>query len=262
MKVFIIVSTYNWSEALRLCLLSILNQSRLPDMIVIADDGSTNETRELVNYFMEKNIVPIKHVWQEDKGFRLTKIRNKAIAECNQADYVIQIDGDLILHKHFIKDHIRFAKKGSFVSGSRVALNRELSEELMKTQSIDISVVKKGTRNFFNGLYIPILTPVFENYRQDDIYYIRGCNMAFWKNDLFSINGYNEDMTGWGREDNEIAYRLINSGVKKRIIKFTAIVYHIYHNERSRSNLNINDTILHNTINNKLKFCSNGLIKK
>lgn len=118
MTVSLIISTYNFPKALDICLQSVLQQSVLPDEVLIADDGSREETKKVVEKFQKQLPVPMIHVWHEDNGFRLTVIRNKAIAKASK-DYIIQIDGDIILNRHFIKDHKRFARKNSFVSGSR-----------------------------------------------------------------------------------------------------------------------------------------------
>ncbi|MBB5620250.1 glycosyltransferase involved in cell wall biosynthesis [Pedobacter cryoconitis] len=257
-SVSLIVSTYNWPEALNLCLLSIIQQKVLPDEVIIADDGSAIETKILIEKYQESFPVPLIHVWQEDDGFQLSRIRNKAITKASK-DYIVQIDGDLILEKHFIKDHKVFSKKDSFVSGSRVIMNEELSKKLIRSNKINISLASKGLVNVFNGVRIPMLSRRMENYRQEDIYYLRGCNMAFWRNDLLKVNGYNEAFTGWGREDNEIGLRLIHSGIRKRIIKFSAIVFHIYHPEKTRAGLNINDQLMQNTAEEKLTYCEKGL---
>lgn len=257
-SVSLIIPTYNWSEALNLCLQSVLVQSVLPDEIIIADDGSQEDTAVLINNISKKSTIPIIHVWQEDNGFRLAQIRNKAIARCSK-DYVIQIDGDVILHKDFIKDHIRFARKGSFVSGSRVIIEKELAEQLLSSQSFKISIYTKGTHSKLNGIHLPCLSFLQEKYRHDDILYVRGCNMAFWREDLLKVNGYNEEMTGWGREDNELASRLINLGIDKRIIKFAGIMFHIYHPIRSRTSVNKNDEILQQTIKSKSTWCTKGV---
>ena len=94
-KSSLIISTYNWPEALRLCLLSVLGQSVLPDEVIIADDGSTGQTADVVEAMRPLFPVKLIHVWQEDNGFQLSKIRNKAIA-MSSCDYIIQVDGDLI----------------------------------------------------------------------------------------------------------------------------------------------------------------------
>jgi len=257
-SVSVIIPTYNWPEALNLCIQSVLVQSVLPDEIIIADDGSKQDTSDLINNIRKKTSVPIIHVWQEDDGFRLAQIRNKAIAKSSK-DYIIQIDGDVILHKDFIKDHIRFARKGSFVSGSRVIIEKELAERLLSSQTFNVSIYTKGTHSKLNGIHIPCLSSLQEKYRQDDILYVRGCNMAFWRKDLLQVNGYNEEMTGWGREDNELASRLINLGIEKRIIKFAGIMFHIYHPMRPRTSVNKNDEILRQTISSKATWCAKGI---
>lgn len=142
MTVSLIISTYNSPKALDLCLMSVLQQSVLPDEVLIADDGSNEETRKIVEEFKKQSTVPVIHVWHEDNGFRLTVIRNKAIAKASM-DYIIQIDGDIILNHHFIKDHKRFARKNSFVSGSRLNIQSELSKKLIIERSIRVSIRNK-----------------------------------------------------------------------------------------------------------------------
>ena len=80
MTVSLIISTYNWPRALYLCLDSVMQQSVLPDEILIADDGSGMETRDVVRHFERISPVPVRHIWHEDRGFRVAAIRNKAIA--------------------------------------------------------------------------------------------------------------------------------------------------------------------------------------
>ncbi len=257
-SVSVIIPTYNWPEALNLCLQSVLTQSILPDEIIIADDGSTQDTRDLIDNISKRSTIPIIHVWQKDDGFRLAQIRNKAIAKSSK-DYIIQIDGDVILHKDFVKDHIRFARRGSFVSGSRVIIEKKLAEQLLSLQEFKISIYTKGTHSKLNGIHLPCLSSLQEKYRQNDILYVRGCNMAFWREDLLKVNGYNEEMTGWGREDNELASRLINLGIEKRIIKFAGIMFHLYHKIRPRTSVDKNDAILRQTIAMKTIWCKKGI---
>ncbi len=258
MTTSLIIATYNWPEALELSLMSALNQSLLPDEIIVADDGSTEETKSMVDKYKALSKVPLLHVWHEDEGFRLAKIRNRAIAACS-GDYVIQVDGDIIMHPDFVKDHVDFARKGSYVSGSRVNMNEELSKRLQREKTTKVNVFMKGTSNFLNGLHLPFLSRFQEDYRKEDLYYVRGCNMAFWRDDLVTVNGYNEELQGWGREDNEISCRLNNIGDVRRIAKFRAIEFHQYHPECSRNSLSKNDDLLHRTIEEKLTRCEKGL---
>lgn len=254
----LIISTYNWCEALQLCLNSVLQQSWQPDEILIADDGSKEETSFVISKFSKQSSVPVIHVWHEDIGFRKTIILNKAIAQCTK-DYIIQIDGDLILHKHFIKDHIRFANLDMFVCGSRVKIRANPTKEIIQTKNIKISIWKKGIKSPFNGIRSTILSPLFQYWHRNDFLYARGCNMAFWKKDCIRINGYNEEMLGWGREDSEFACRLVNAGVTKRFLKFAAIAYHLDHKKCSNANFVANDEITKNTIDNKQSWCNKGI---
>ena len=98
MKTSLIIATYNWPEALELVLLSVLQQSKFPDEIIIADDGSTNETKQIIELYTKKFHIVLKHIWQADSGFQKTSILNKGIAIAN-SDYIIQIDGDIVAKK-------------------------------------------------------------------------------------------------------------------------------------------------------------------
>lgn len=258
-KSSLIISTYNWPEALRLCLLSVKGQSVLPDEVIIADDGSTEETIDIIEAIRPTFPVRIVHIWHKDEGFQLSKIRNKAIATSSY-DYIIQIDGDLILHKHFIKDHLNLSKRGSFITGSRVLMSQQLSERLLRLQKTSIQLFEPGLGNLFNRVNATWLSRYLaDRYRTRDIFSLRGCNMAFWKEDLVRVNGYNECFIGWGREDNEIAVRLLNSGLRKRTIKFGGIVFHIHHQEADRRGCNENEWHLTYALQNKSIYCSQGL---
>jgi glycosyltransferase involved in cell wall biosynthesis len=255
----LIISTYNWPEALRLCLLSVMAQSVLPDEVIVADDGSTAHTAELIETIRVTFPVKLIHIWQEDEGFRLSKIRNKAIAS-SACDYIIQIDGDLVLHRHFIKDHLAMRKCGTFVTGSRVLMNKALSDRMIHLQKSHVDVFQSGLTNICNRFSITWLCRYMaDRYRNQDIFSLRGCNMAFWRNDLIRVNGYNEVFHAWGREDNEIAVRLLNAGLKKRAIKFGGVVFHIFHREADRTCCKQADDHLLDTVRQKSVYCEQGL---
>ena len=257
--VSLIVSTYNWPEALNLCLLSIQKQKLLPDEVIIADDGSGEETRLLIERFQRDFPVPLVHVWQPDEGFQLSRIRNKAIARASQG-YIVQIDGDLILERHFIQDHVAFRKEGSFVSGTRVQMSGGLTKKVIQAGRSQISIFSMGLSNKSNAMRLSLFSQLFAaRYKRSDPGYVRGCNMAFWRKDLIRVNGYNEEIVGWGREDSELAIRLINAGLIKRIYKFGAVAYHLNHQETKRSQLDINEGILQQAIFSKKKTCERGL---
>ncbi|MBQ0074883.1 MAG: glycosyltransferase family 2 protein [Prevotella sp.] len=226
--VALLISTYNYPTALRVCLNSIKRQTLMPNEIIIADDGSKNDTKEVIEQFRKETSTTVKHVWHEDKGFRLAEIRNRGIIEC-ESDYIIQIDGDILLDKHFIEDHVRFAKKGCFVGGSRTRFSEDATKEILQLQDFTPYFTYKGLEIRENAIRCTWLTPLFFNKKR-----IIGCNMAYWKKDAMAINGYNEDIIGWGHEDLEFANRMRNNGIVRRHLKFCAIGYHIWHKFQPR----------------------------
>lgn len=226
--VSLVISTYNWKEALELVLLSVFNQTVLPDELIIADDGSRPDTQALIDRYRQESPIPIEHVWQEDKGFRLSKIRNKAIATAKK-DYIIQIDGDCVLEQHFIQDHIEAARPGTYVCGSRACCSQEFTQECFKSRYFDRNKFKPVKGSFFNQFRIKLLRNSLMKYFPITI---KGCNMAFWKKDVLTVNGYDEDYEGWGYEDHDLAIRFDNIGLKKRSLKMGAVMYHLYHREK------------------------------
>src|ERR1044071_7810035 len=106
----LVIATYNWPEALKLVLESVLEQTVMPDEILIADDGSGYSTKLLIDSYRNKFKVPLKHFWHRDNGFQKTLIMNQAIAGTD-CDYIVQVDGDIVLNTHFIEDHKKVAEK-------------------------------------------------------------------------------------------------------------------------------------------------------
>lgn len=259
MTTALVIATYNWTQALECCLKSFLLQSEKVDELIIADDGSDENTKILIEQFSLKHKIKLVHVWHEDNGFRLSHIRNKAIAK-SSADYIIQIDGDIIMHQHFVRDHIRNSEPGRYIKGSRVLLNKDKTESILSHKNIDLNFYSDGIKNKINALHIPSLQNIFTK-KISDPFKIRGCNMSFWRKDFISANGYNEDISGWGREDSELVMRFINASIFGKTLKFGAVAFHLFHNENSKSDLIGNNSILQETIDNKLVRCKNGIDK-
>jgi len=259
MNCSLIITTYNWPEALELCILSVLSQSVLPDEVIIADDGSTEETKELIQKLTKNSPIPILHSWQEDIGFRAARSRNLAIA-MSKYNYVVLIDGDMILHKNFISDHIANSEDGCFIQGSRVIITKKKSKKVLSKKQLSFSFLEKGLKNRLNAIHNNLLKSFFTKYTKSHKG-IKTCNMSFFKSDCINVNGFNEEFTGWGREDSEYVERLYNSGIERKNIKFNCIAYHIWHNENSRNFLCVNDDILQQAIDEKSKWCENGINK-
>ena len=240
-KVSLVISTYNWKEALYLSLISVSRQTILPYEVVIADDGSRQDTAEMLRQIKPHLPFQIKHIWQEDKGFQKTSIMNKAFAAC-EGNYIIQIDGDIILERHFIADHISEAHKGYYIHGSRGKLSQKLTNKLLREKDYHFSFFTKGVRRKFNIFRCPLLTILFHNYKKNKKE--RGCNMAFWKENVYAVNGYDERIEGYGFEDIDLPARLRRLGIKKQLVKFKAIEYHLEHSAtNSKKDMSANQKI-------------------
>ncbi len=253
----LVTPTYNWPEALNLLLKSLKEQTYLPEEVIIADDGSTKETRELIEKHRLNFPVPLVHVWQEDKGNRKPRIMNKAIAK-SKFDYIIEIDGDIIMNKNFIKDHLTSAKENTFLYGSRVNIQKDYLPRLFEKGKTEFNFFSTGIKKRTRTLRIPYLSKLYKE-ETERSKKLRGCNMSFWKNDFVAINGFNENLVGWGIDDSEMAQRLLNNGVKGKRLKFKGLVYHIFHPEQNKQHLEINLKIEAETNLKGLTFIEKGI---
>lgn len=253
----LVTPTYNWPEALELLLLSVLNQTILPNEVIIADDGSREDTKQLIEDFQKKFPIPLIHIWHEDLKNRKPRIMNKAIAVAKY-DYIIEIDGDIIMNTHFIEDHLTFAEKGYYLFGSRVNIQEKLLPDLFSEKIIHFNFFSKGIKKRGRTLRIPFLINFAKSVDKRSRK-LRGCNMSFWKEDFIKINGFNESIIGWGMEDSEMIQRLHNIGIKGKRLKYSGIVYHIFHKEQSKSHLEINNEIERQTTEKKLTFIEKGI---
>lgn len=254
--VSLLISTYNWKEALQLVLKCVLNQTILPKEILIADDGSRDDTRLMIEEIQKESSIPIIHVWQEDQGFRVSRVRNKAIARAT-SDYIIQIDGDILMDRHFIADHLELAKEGCFVCGSRVLLSPETTDLLVKGQKEPLSL----SAFTLNGMRVRFLRHLLADYYDRNYMHSRGCNMAFWRKDMVAVNGYDETFEAWGYEDSELAYRLIASGVRKRFLKMGGVAFHMFHSKVSRDGEAERMEALRQSVASKRNWADDGLDK-
>lgn len=259
MNCSLIISTYNRPDALELTLKSILHQSILPNEILIADDGSDENTKLIIDKYIASSPVPIKHCWHEDKGFRLAKIRNRALLKA-EYEYIIQIDGDVILHRDFIKHHLFFAKKGYFSRGSRVELTKSATDFILKNNNIPSFYETSQFENYkiSNGKISGFMRYLLRLLRKPSNG-VLGCNMAYFLSDAKKINGFNNDFEGWGAEDDDFSTRLINSGVKMQTIKFGAILYHLWHKIASRDQFDVNMKLLDQVKSSQTTYCINGM---
>ena len=257
MRITVAIITYNWPAALERVLESLARQTRLPDEVIVTDDGSTDETRRVIERVAETFPVRLVHLWQPDDGARMSRARNRAIAAAT-GDYVIILDGDMVAEPHFVADHEAFATRGCYVQGSRVLSDEALTRRMLADSSVRATFFTPGIERRRHTLRMPLLARWYAKPSQKTRG-IKSCNMGFWREDLLALNGFNEGMTGWGREDTELVTRAFHAGLFRRDLRFSALATHLYH--RTRKNLvdNPNDRILDETRKLGLVRCELGV---
>ncbi|MBU3602111.1 glycosyltransferase family 2 protein [Polynucleobacter sp. AM-25C3] len=239
----ILLATYNWPQALKLCLESLRTQTDTDFEIIIADDGSTAETKNLIETIQVESPIKITHLWQEDQGFRKTRILNQAI-EAACGDYLIFLDGDCIVQPDFVAEHRKLSQVGHIITGSRVLLNDMLTKQLLSWKHWDYKRFMSSLLNFrlSGGInkYLPLKIKLgdgsWRNYKKFVWRRIKGCNMACWKVDALAIGGFDETMTGWGHEDADFVFRLQNMGLIRKSGSWSTEVLHLYHRINDQSN--------------------------
>ncbi len=246
-SISVIVSTYNREDALDVALRALSRQSDRGFEVVVADDGSTQATARVVRDWAERSDIPVKHVWHEDRGFRLAEIRNRAI-RASAGAYLVFLDGDCIARHDFVAAHRRLAAPGRFVTGTRVLLSRELTDRALRHglepemwSLAELARYRaKGEINRLTALLTLPLGPLRDlssrHWRG-----ARGSNMAFWRGDLEKVDGFDAAYSGWGREDSDIFIRLIRAGVLRKDGRFATGVLHLWHAEADRSGLAANE---------------------
>ncbi len=234
----LIVATYNSPRALRLSLASVARQEILPGSIAIADDGSGPETAEVVAEFAAAHPgLPVRHVWHEDRGFEKAAILNKAIAS-SDAEFLVFIDGDVMIHPGFIARHLALARPDRFSSGSLIRLDAEATAAVTEADVAEGRVFDTGwlranraidrVGTWLKAMPFPLpvqaaldaLSPVQRAWG--------GSNASAFRTAILAVNGFDETMK-WGGGDKELGIRLANSGVRGQHLRFTAPLVHLDH---------------------------------
>jgi glycosyltransferase involved in cell wall biosynthesis len=256
-RISVAVITYNWPPALALVLRALALQSELPFEVIVTDDGSRDDTRMLLQEMARDYPVRLVNLWQPDDGARMSRARNRAIAAA-QGDYVILLDGDMVAERHFIADHRAFARPGCFVQGSRVLTDAALTARMLAGQRTELGFSERGIERRRHTLRIPPLARLYARpgQRQRGI---KSCNMGFWRDDLIRLNGFNEAMTGWGREDTELVARAFHAGLLRRDVRFSALAFHLWHRTRKNVVDNPNDRVVDDTRARRLVRCDQGV---
>jgi len=238
MRTELIVSTYNSPRALTLCLTSVARQTVLPDSVCIADDGSGPETAAAVEAFAAAHPeVPVRHVWHEDRGFEKAAILNKAIAS-SEADFLIFIDGDVLIHPRFIARHLALARPGRFSTGSLIRLDAAataiVTPELIESGAVfdrgwlraHGTIDRLGT--WLKTMPFPEPVQAFLDRATPVQTALCGANASLFRADAVRVNGFDESIK-YGGGDKEFGVRLSNAGVRGQHLRYTAPLVHLDH---------------------------------
>jgi glycosyltransferase involved in cell wall biosynthesis len=243
MKAAVVVPTYNRPDALAAVLDGYLEQDTLAFELIVADDGSTADTRKLVEEYATRASIGIRHVWHEDRGFRAGAIRNRALAQV-RAEYVIFSDGDCVPPPFFVSRHLALAERGCFLAGNRMLLTQTFTRRVLDDR---VPIQRWGAGQWLAAWAKRDVNRALPLVRLPDGAFrkanparwtgVKTCNFSAWRADLERVNGFDERYSGWGLEDSDLVIRLVHAGVKHKSARFAAPVFHLWHPENDRTNL-------------------------
>lgn len=247
MRIAVIITTYNRPDALAAVLEGYLAQTDRDFEVIVADDGSTDDTRKVVEAYQSRAPFKLGHVWQEDRGFRAAAIRNRALAT-TPAEYIVFTDGDCIPVPEFVARHRLLAEQGWFLAGNRALLSELFTRQVLeKKLPVHAWRIRRWIRAWTRGdinRWLPLVRlPERGAWRKLNPSKWQGaktCNLSAWRQDLLKVNGLDESYSGWGLEDSDLVVRLIRSGVKHKSARFAAPVLHLWHKENPRRSLDEN----------------------
>lgn len=239
----VIVAFYNRIDFLRLVFASLERQTFEDFAVIVADDGSKEDVTREVEVLCQNAPFHARHLWHEDLGFRKNRILNRSIRE-STTPYLIFIDGDCLLHRDFVGEHLSARQRGVCLTGRRVNLSRKISSKLTAerirkgylekhTPGILLSGLLGGSSHVGKGIYLrnQFVRRILNSKERG----ILGCNFSLFTEDMAGINGFDEryERPSVG-EDTDVEHRLRLSGVKIRSLNNIAVQYHLYHQEQPR----------------------------
>lgn len=267
-SVTLVISVYNAVRYLEFVLTALRRQSSTDFEVIIADDGSGTEVRQLIERMRRDVTFPLSHLWQPDEGFRKTRILNQAINAAN-TDYLIFVDGDCVPHGEFVRDHSAGRQNNAILCGRRVNFSKQITDRLSLDTIRTGAFERLSLSVWFDGLLarssnledgIRIGSRFLRRALHWNRARILGCNFSVGKSLLEQVNGFNEDYKGPGLgEDTDIAYRLQLAGAQLLSLRYQALLYHLYHPVTIAGDEN--RRIFDRVVSMQEMVCRNGLRK-
>lgn len=239
--VALIVSTYNQPRHLDRCLFALRHQRDADFELLIADDGSGDETREIIERYRKYFGGRLKHEWQADDGFRKTRILNRCIL-ATEAEYLVFLDGDCVAHPDYVAEHRAAATTGAYRNGAIIRLDAALSDEITHDRIADGTVFDarwlRRTGKGWDRRYLKLslgrgLRGWLNDHSTTKLYWL-GSNSACWRADALAVNGF-DNRFSYGFEDGDFGNRLGNYGVKALTVRWTANLLHLDHGRPYRN---------------------------
>jgi glycosyltransferase involved in cell wall biosynthesis len=259
LSITLVITSWERPDALAAVLASVEQQREAPGEIVIADDGSGPATQAVIGDFLARSKIPARLVSQAHEGFRAARLRNLAIAAA-RFEYLVFIDGDMLLHPQFIADHRRCARRGWFTQGVRARADAALSARLIRGLPRYPSPAARGLGGLRRA-YLLHSAPLSRACRRigNAFIAVKACNFAAWRADLVRVNGFDEDFVGWGPEDKELCARLEHAGTLRQTLCFGGIACHLHHPPVPRTALPANQARLARTRASRRVRAEHGL---
>ena len=270
MSISVIISTYNQPEWLWKTLLGYSVQTFNDFEVLIADDGSSEKTADVIKCFCSRfPKIRLQHLWHEDLGYRRQIILNTALRAC-KSSYLVITDGDCIPRKDFLAYHNSEKRLGTFLSGGYCKLSMKLSRSITEQQILDGSafssqfLISRGMLKMSNLLkvsvsnevssFLDLITPTKATWNN--------CNSSGWLDDILAVNGFNEEMQ-YGGADRELGERLMNYGITPKQIRNRAICLHLEHKRSYKNTAEIrkNEGIRDAIQREKTFWCATGILK-
>jgi len=264
----VIVTTYEWPQALQRVLECLDRQHDDRFEIVVADDGSGPATAAVIGGFQQTARIPVRHAWQPHQNFRAAESRNRAVA-MSKGDYLVFLDGDCLTRPDFLAAHRALSEPGWFVAGNRVLLSERFTTRLLSTPEAvaDWSARRPGAwlgarwrgdiNRFAPLLRLPANWP--RKGKPREWHGAKTCNLAIWRDDFMQIDGFDESYVGWGHEDADLVVRLIHSGVCRKEGRFATSVIHLWHSAAPRQGLSDNERRLSELLSGRRTHALSGI---
>ncbi len=270
MKVSVIVAIYKDIEALELILDSLYKQTYQGEYeVIVAEDGEDITVKNFVDSLTYPNLL---HTTQKDEGWRKNKSLNNAIRH-SSGDLLIFLDGDCIPYSQFIENYAKIKEDKTVLCGRRVELGPKVSQSI-RDKKLHINTLQKSYFSKFLSLYLDNVRHyeegiVYNNFLYNIKYknktsHILGCNFAVNREDIYYINGFNEDYKSAAvGEDTDIEYRLDKIGCKMKPARNLSNMIHLYHENTYSAEALGSSMKIFNDIKRKDEIiCQHGLESK